>query len=124
MSGTLTINRSFLKGEDILYNYLSENGNISQQELNIVTGFQEEIKAVETSNFTATRYESLETSGYFLVYERPFLEVREDYFIVYYGIGGMTNLTEEASEFEELISKSYYMSNKKGKVDSLRIGES
>jgi hypothetical protein len=114
----------FLKGEEVLYRYLSENGNVSQQELNIVTGFQEETKSVETSNFTATRYDSLETSGYFLVYERPFLEVREDYFIVYYGIRGMTNPTEETSAFEELISKSYYMSNKKGKVDSLRIRES
>jgi hypothetical protein len=36
----------------------------------------------------------------------------------------MTNPTEETSAFEELISKSYYMSNKKGKVDSLRIRES
>jgi hypothetical protein len=42
----------FLKGEDSLYRYLNENGNVSQQELNIVTGVQEDNKAIETSNFT------------------------------------------------------------------------
>lgn len=111
----------FSKGKDTLYHYLEERSNVSQQELNIRTGIQEEIKVIETINFNATRYESPETSGYFLVYERPFLETREDYFIVYYGIRGMTNLTEETPALEELIAKSYYMGNEKGKVDSLKI---
>ena len=111
----------FLKGENTLYRYLNENGNVSLQELNIVTEIIEENKTVETSDLNATRYKSPETSGYFLVYERPFLESREDYFIVYYGIRGMTNLTEETPALKELIAKSYYMSNKKGKVNSLKM---
>lgn len=114
----------FLKGEATLYRYLNENGNVFQQELKIRTGIQEEIKVIETINFNATRYESPETSGYFLVYERPFLETREDYFIVYYGIRGMTNLTDETPALKELIAKSYYMGNEKGKVDNLKIEDS
>ena len=53
------------------------------------------------------------------MYEKPFLETREDYFIVYYGITGLTNLTEETPELKKLIAESYYMSNEEGKVDSL-----
>jgi hypothetical protein len=43
----------------------------------------------------------------------------EDYFIVYHGIMGLTNLTEETPELKKLISESYYMSNEEGKVDGL-----
>jgi hypothetical protein len=72
----------FLKGENILYRYLEENGNMFQQELNISTELQEEIKRREVENFpnltsfNSTGYESSETSGYFLVYERPFFKER------------------------------------------------
>ncbi len=119
----------FLKGEDTLYRCLNENGSVFQQKLNISTELQEKIKRDEANNswgpiigshsFNATGYESPETSGYFLVYERPFLETREDYFIVYYGITGLTNFTEETPELKRLIAESYYMSNEEGKVDSL-----
>ncbi|WP_269851429.1 hypothetical protein [Methanosarcina horonobensis] len=97
----------FLKGEDTLYRYLEENGNVFQEELNISAELQEEIERREVENFcnitsfNVTGYESPETSGYFLVYERPFLETREDYFIVYYGIMGLTNLTEETPELKK-----------------------
>jgi hypothetical protein len=57
------------------------------------------------------------------MYERPFLETREDNFIVYYGIRGMTNLTEETPALKDSIAKYYYMCNKKGKVDSLKMGD-
>jgi hypothetical protein len=118
----------FLKGENTLYRYLEENGNMFQQELNISTELQEEIKRREVENFpnltsfNSTGYESSETSGYFLVYERPFLKGREDYFIVYYGIMSTINLTEETPELKKLIVESYYMSNEEGKVDGLEMG--
>lgn len=118
----------FLKGENTLYLYLEENGNMFQQELNISTELQEEIKRREVENFpnltsfNSTGYESSETSGYFLVYESPFLKGREDYFIVYYGIMGTTNLTEETPELKKLIAESYYMSNEEGRVDGLKTG--
>lgn len=122
----------FLKGEDTLYRYLNVNGNVFQQKLNISTELQEKIKRDEANNswgptfgshsFNATGYESPETSGYFLVYDRPFLETREDYFIAYYGIMGLTNLTEETPELKKLIAESYYMSNEEGKVDGLTRG--
>lgn len=117
-----------LKGENTLYRYLEENGNVFQQELNISKELQEETEKREVENsynltsFNATGYESPETSGYFLVYERPFLETREDYFIVYYGIMGLTNFTEETPALKKLIAESYYMSNEEGKVDGLKMG--
>ncbi|AKB50305.1 hypothetical protein MSBRW_1052 [Methanosarcina barkeri str. Wiesmoor] len=123
----------FLKGEDALYRYLEENGSVFQQKLNISTELQEKIKRDKANNtwgptvgshsFNATGYESPETSGYFLVYERPFLETREDYFVAYYGIMGLTNLTEETPELKKLIAESYYMSNEEGNVDGLELSE-
>jgi hypothetical protein len=123
----------FFKGEDALYRYLNENGNVFQQKLNISTELQEKIKRDEANNswsptfgshsFNATGYKSPEMSGYFLVYERPFLETREDYFIVYYGITGSTNLTEETSALKEFIAETYYMANEEGKVDGLMVGD-
>lgn len=119
----------FLKGEDTLYLYLEENGNVFHQELNISAELQEKIGRREVENFpnltsfNATGYESPETSGYFLVYERPFLKGREDYFIAYYGIMGTTNLTEETPALKKLIARSYYMSNEEGKVEGLMVGD-
>ncbi|AKB19009.1 hypothetical protein [Methanosarcina sp. WWM596] len=116
----------FLKGEDTLYRYLEENGDVFQQELNISTELQDEIERREVENFpnftffNSTGYESPETSGYFLVYKRPFLKGREDYFIAYYGILGTINLTEETPALKKLIAESYYMSNEEGKVDGLK----
>lgn len=118
----------FLKGEYMLYSHLEENGSMFHQELNISTELQEEIERREVENFpnltsfNSTGYESSETSGYFLVYERPFLKGREDYFIVYYGTMGTTNLTEEAPALKKMIAESYYMSNEEGKVDGLKMG--
>lgn len=120
----------FLKGENTLYEYLEENGNVSHQGLNISAELQKVIEKREAKNswrpiygpysFNATGYMSPETSGYFLVYKHSFLKEREDYFIVYYGIRGMANLTEETPEIKKLIAESYYMANGEGKVDSLK----
>ncbi|WP_440948018.1 hypothetical protein ACSAZL_07170 [Methanosarcina sp. T3] len=121
----------FVKGEDTLYRYLEENGDEFRQELNISTELHDEIARREADNswrptfglhsFNATGYESPETSGYFLVYKRPFLKEREDYFIVYYGVRNATNLTEETPALKRLIAKSYYLSNEEGKVDGLMV---
>lgn len=113
------MNFNFLKGEDDLYRYLEEYGNLSKQKINISTELQEVIDRREANNsynetfgplsFNATEYESPETPGYFLVHERPFLKGREDYFIAYYGIMGAMNLTEKTPALEELIAESYYV---------------
>ncbi|AAM04009.1 MULTISPECIES: hypothetical protein [Methanosarcina] len=118
----------FLNGEEMLYLHLEENGNVFHQELNISTELHEEIERREVENFpnitsfNSTRYESPNTSGYFIVYERPFLKGREDYFIAYYGIMGTTNLSEETPALKKLIAESFYMSNEEGKVDGLKMG--
>lgn len=111
---------------------MEENGNVFYQELNISEELQEVIERREAENawgpiygpysFNVTGYKSPETSGYFLVYEKPFLKGRDDYFVVYYGVSNTTNLTKEATELKKLIAESYYMSNGEGKVDSLKPG--
>jgi hypothetical protein len=118
----------FLNGEESLYRYLEENGSVLNQKLNISAELHEEIGRREVENspnitsFNSAGYESSKTSGYFLVYKRPFLEGREDYFIAYYGIMETTNLTEETPELKKLIAESFYMSNEKGKVEGLKVG--
>lgn len=123
----------FLKGENTLYHYLEKNGNMFQQELNITKELEEVIERREGENswsptygpfsFNATGYEISKTSGYFLVYERPFLKGREDYFIAYYGINGTANLTEESPALKKMIAESYYMADVDGKVDNLKLRE-
>jgi len=121
---------NFLTGEDVLYHYLKENGNLSQQEINISTEIQEVYKREMAKNtsweplvphlLNITEYTSHETSGYFIVYEKPFLKTREDYFIVYYGTMDKQNFTEEKPLLKKLIVESYYMANEYGKVDGLK----
>lgn len=61
----------FLKGENTLYRYLEENGNVFHQELNISTELQDEIEIREVENFpnltsfNSTGHESPETSDTF-----------------------------------------------------------
>lgn len=121
------VESNFLTGEDVLYHYLKENGNLSQQEINISTEIQEVYKRGQSDNNTTwetfvprllniTEYTSHETSGYFIVHEKPFLETREDYFIVYYGTPDTESFTEEKPTLKKLIAKSYLY----GKIHGLR----
>jgi hypothetical protein len=124
------VESNFSMGEDVLYHYLEENGNLSQQELNISTELQEVVERREANDtgsetlsphmFNITEYKSYETSGYFLIYERPFLNTREDYFIVYYGTMDTENFTEEKPALKMLIAESYYMAEEHGKIDGLK----
>jgi len=121
---------NFLTGEDVLYHYLKENGNLSRQEINISAEIHEVYKREMAENtsweplvphlLNITEYTSHETSGYFIVYEKPFLKTREDYFIVYYGTMDIQNFTEEKPLLKKLIVESYYMANEYGKVDGLK----
>jgi len=69
--------------------------------------------------FDVTEYESETTSGYFLVYKKPFLAGRDDYFIVYYGLMGSVNLSNQTPLLKELITDGYYL-NEPGTVGSLK----
>ena len=120
----------FSKGQDALYRYLEEKGNVSQQKLNISTELQEVAQRREAENsserpsfgpyyFNVIGYESPETSGYFLVYKRPFLKDREDYFIMFYGIKNTANLIEKTPDLKKLVAESYYMANENGKIEGL-----
>lgn len=90
--------KKFWQAQERLYQYLKDSGQVSTVELNISEEMIEEIKNRESrqawvptygpKTFYVTQYESKTTSGYFLVYSKPFLSSKEDYFIVYYGIPG------------------------------------
>jgi hypothetical protein len=121
------VESNFLTGEYVLYHYLKENGNLSQQKINISTEIEELYKRGESENNTTwetfvprllniTEYRSRETSGYFIVHEKPFLETREDYFIVYYGTTDTENFTEQKPTLKKLIAKSYLY----GKIHGLK----
>lgn len=120
---------AFLESEASLSRYLVESGNVDVVELDINDEINEVVKVRESKNqwrptlgpkiFNATRYESDLTSGYFLVYSQPFLEAREDYFIVYYGTRENGSLTDQGPILEKLIAKSYYLGE--GEVKSLNL---
>jgi len=69
--------------------------------------------------FNTTKYESEITSGYFLVYKKPFLESRDDYFIVYYGAMGSVDLSNQTPFLKELIADEYYL-NEPGTIGDLK----
>jgi len=121
--------KNFLQAERDLYQYLGERGRVSTVELDIDEEMDEEIKRRESrlawgptfgpKRFNVTEYESETTSGYFLVYKKPFLAGRDDYFIVYYGLMGSVNLSNQTPLLKELITDGYYL-NEPGTVGSLK----
>lgn len=62
-----------------------------------------------SKSFDATKYESEITSGYFLVYEKPFVAYRDDYFIVYYGTIGAVDLSNQTPFLKALIADGCYL---------------
>ena len=121
--------KNFLQAEADLYQYLEEYGRVSTVELNISEEMDEEIKRRESrlvwgptfgpKRFNATEYESETTSGFFLVYKKPFLAGRDDYFIVYYGLMGAVNLSNRTPFLKELMADGYYL-NEPGTVGGLK----
>lgn len=71
-----------------------------------------------STNLNVTRYESEETSGYFAVIIKPFLNNLNNYFIIYYGTNEKS-LEEEVDTIKNLMAKEYYMANKNGYVRGL-----
>jgi len=100
--------KKFLQSERDLYQYLEKHGRVSTVELDITEEINGETKS-GPKRFDATKYESEITSGYFLVYKKPFLESRDDYFIVYYGAMGSVDLSKQRPLLKELIAESYYL---------------
>jgi hypothetical protein len=118
---------TFLEASGGLSEYLAESGTVGVTELDIADELNKTIEARESKKywkptfgpktFNATVYENGTTSGYFLVYSKPFLESRDDYFIVYYGTKNNGSLPEQEQQLEELIADSYY--NSEGEVTGL-----
>lgn len=121
--------KKFLQSEKDLYQYLEEHGRVSIVELDISEEISDEIKRRENrsawgptfgpKSFDVTKYESEITSGYFLVYKNPFIEGRDDYFIVYYGAMGSVDFSKQRPLLEKLIATSYYL-NEHGEIGGLK----
>lgn len=111
---------TFQEAENKLSVYLVESGNVNIVELDVNDEIKEVLEVREGNNywsptfgpkiFNATRYESEQTSGYFLIYSQPFHETRDDYFIVYYGTKANANISEQMPDLKYLIAESYYLS--------------
>ncbi|MEA1894691.1 MAG: hypothetical protein U9N36_05725 [Euryarchaeota archaeon] len=124
-------NTKFLHAEADLYLYLEEYGRVFTVELNISEEMDAEIKRRENrlvwgptfgpKRFNVTEYESETTSGYFLIYKKPFLAGREDYFIVYYGLMNTPQISEQTRlALRELMAGGYY--SESGMVGALLDG--
>lgn len=101
---------AFISAEKMLKFHLNESGHTEYVDLDLNR---------VSSNISATKYESNKTSGYFIVYKRPFLDSREDYFITYYGTTDPTNFAYQEDEIMDMIERSYYSSA--GEVTGLEI---
>lgn len=112
--------RKFLQGQKVLNQYLEERGNVSSTKLDI----SDELKRLgkeqgfASKPFECTGYESDSTSGYFLVYQHPFMVEKDDYFIVYYGLVGSAVRPDRIPFLKELVARSYYL-NEPGVVSGL-----
>lgn len=111
--------KKFKQAQERLYRYLKSSGQVSTVELNISEEMAKEIKSRKnrqawgptygSKTFYVTQYEGKNTSGYFLVYTKPFLSNRDDYFIVYYGTFESVVLYNQTSVLKNLIAEEYYL---------------
>jgi len=93
--------KEFLQGEKELYHYLEEHGRVSTVKMNISRELKKNGKKYSSKSFNATKYENETTSGYFLVYKKPFSQDRDDYFIVYYGFTGAADPSNQTPFLKE-----------------------
>ncbi len=112
--------KKFARAEEELYHYLKEQGQVYTVELNLSENLKRLGKEREHTpeKFNVTGYESETTSGYFLVYKKPFGRDMDEYFIVYYGVMGSFDLFNQTPFIKELIADGYYL-NVPGTVGSL-----
>ncbi|WMW24168.1 hypothetical protein RE474_08665 [Methanolobus sediminis] len=109
-------------GEQELYNYLEEHGNLQDGTVDI-TETLEEVGNDNTiygpTELNVSIYESNETSGYFAVIIEPFMQNQSEYYVIYYGTNGKP-IDEQNETIKKLISKEYSMINKNGYVRGLQ----
>lgn len=87
---------------------MQEKGRIFVEEFDLSEEVEEYGWAINTPVFfNATGYKGENISGYFLVYERPFFEGRDNYFIVFYG-AREGELSEQKPALEKLMAKSFW----------------
>lgn len=108
------------KGEKELCMHLKEHGNVSSDTLIIPVEVQDDNSetASPLKNFSVTRYENKETSGYFEVIKNPFGGGVDGYFILYYGNNGKS-LEEENNRIKNTMVKEYYRKNEGGDIRRL-----
>jgi len=90
-----------------LCSHLRASGNVSLAELALPG--EPDISQGEQSSrrVPVTRFESEESSGYFIVVEKPLSPEHDDYFVVYYGVVGTVILSDHVAALEDLMLRSY-----------------
>jgi hypothetical protein len=94
---------TFLRAENNLSRYLAGSGEVDIVELDL-TGINTSYEISGSRIFNATRYRNETTSGYFLVYDKPFFANRDDCYIVYYGT--RNNATLQDPRLEKMMARS------------------
>jgi hypothetical protein len=93
---------AFLHAETNLSRYLAGSGEVDIVELDLTgVNITDEISGPRV--FNATRYQNETTSGYFLIFSKPFFD-RNDCYIVYYGT--RDNGTLQDPELEKMMARS------------------
>ncbi|OPX62880.1 MULTISPECIES: hypothetical protein [unclassified Methanoregula] len=96
----------FRQQREDLFRYLARHGTVS----NVTLDLSEElartnntyVAGLKTHSVDAVRYESRETSGYFLIFSTDFFP-GSNYYIVYYGVVGPAGLQQHSHNLETLI---------------------
>lgn len=97
---------AFNNGRQILNEYLESHGTLSPYEF--CFSQQEDSERIRISgNISCTKYESTDSSGFFLLIDRPLLSSREDRIVLYLGTDSPKIRSGQIPVFERLIAESF-----------------
>ena len=89
-----------------LFQYLHQQGTVTPVVLDIssdlISTNNSYLAGFKTRFVNATKYQSDETSGYFIIFSTDFF-YDESYYITYYGVNGSSDLSEEAHPLKVLM---------------------
>jgi len=96
-----------LQAETVLCIHLRASGNVVSAEVILSEEPDVSQSGSTFGSIAVTRFESEESSGYFVVVEKPLSSEHDDYFFVYYGVDGPAVLPDHAAAIKDLMLQSY-----------------
>ncbi|NLT21965.1 MAG: hypothetical protein GXX82_02850 [Syntrophorhabdus sp.] len=100
-------NTDLLQAETDLCSHLRASGNVVSAEVILSEEPDVSQSGSTFGSIAVTRFESEESSGYFVVVEKPLSSEHDDYFFVYYGVDGPAVLPDHAAAIKDLMLQSY-----------------